>query len=113
MSQNISKCREGYREGNSPRLRAGEGMHHMAGGSLPALSLHTAQVSPGGGSRGLPLRTSQNCGGCWLRPGPGRGPCQGSSCQGCPTLVSDPPGTKCQPEPGSRVLVLASGDFAL
>lgn len=99
MSQNISKCGEGYREGSASRLRAGEGIGHMAGGRggvLPGLSLRPAQVPRGRSSRGLPLRTSQHGEGCWLRPGPVQGSCWGAPGKTAPCfsqtcLVPSPP----------------------
>lgn len=57
MSQNISKCREGYREGEFATAAGRGGEAPYGWGGLPELSLHPAQVSP---SRGLPESSFEN-----------------------------------------------------
>ena len=106
MSQNISKCREGYREGGSHRLWAVVGIGHMAGGgaSPRAAPPPAAQVSPARGLPGSPFENQPALSGPLAKVGPTEAGVWPVAASGSPGKAA--PSCPQAPGPGNPGLVL-------
>lgn len=110
MSQNISKCREGYKQGESAWLWAVARTRHMVGGPPRAVPPPCPGVAQRGAPGGLPLRTSQCRGGYWpgaLSESPGEA---APRCAPAHLASSPQPWQPWQPWPGACIAAASSLD---